>query len=33
MTTLISTIDNWPDATVHIAGYAFLAFFVYCILK
>ena len=33
MTTLLSTIDNWPDAAVQIAGYAFLAFFVYCITK
>lgn len=33
VTTLLSTIDNWPDATVQITSYAFLAFFVYCILK
>lgn len=33
MTTILSAIDNWPDATVQIAGYAFLAFVAYCILK
>jgi len=33
MITIISTIDNWPDAAVQIAGYAFLAFFAYHILK
>ncbi len=33
MTTLLSTIDNWPDAAVQIAGYAFLAFVACHILK
>lgn len=33
MTTILSTIDNWPDAAVHIAGYAFLAFVACHILK
>lgn len=33
MTTLLSIIDNWPDATVQIAGYTFAAFVMYLILK
>ena len=33
MTTLLSTIDNWPDATVQIAGCALLAFVACHILK